>query len=205
MNQNEEQVDWLAVSRESLQQKVSQETNDFKNAFATAQAVPRPVLKEHIFKNVFLPMFAGLPATIVEVSTANWIAFAGSGYVEVDVVANDNDHQVLFTVPPLFDAEYLNPGTADNSVNSVKHVLNQAQLMANNFPIQGEQYLVKELSRLAAGIKHDSTRAAEKYLPRWAEIFNRYGIQTEVTASVKAENKNPNADTSQLDYDFVPP
>jgi len=141
-------------------------------------------LPEGIFKEHFLPYFAGEKAITSDVSVmAEWVGVAGSPMGEVDVI--DNNNQVLFTVPSLFDTNVINtvkrtPG------KSLPEIYSQYDLRANNIPVVAEKFLSDALADKANNITKEANPKATN-VDRWSNILSRYGYKTEQSSNSTSE------------------
>jgi hypothetical protein len=141
-------------------------------------------LPEHIFTNVFLPLFCGDEDRIYKDATLDtWIAMAGGPYHDVLVV--DSADRVLFTVPALFDNSVVNPIRPDGP--SIMHVIETAKQYSNVHPSQGFNYLTRELTRRAIVMKVPTSLISK--LDTWNEIFARYNRPPIMVVTENAQNK----------------
>lgn len=130
----------------------------------------RNTLPEDIFKNYFLPMFAGLE-THPDASVGVWISIAGTPFAEVDII--DNSRQVLFTVPPIFERNIVDP-TKPNTI-PLSVVTDTVEKMIKQSPYRAVAFLNRHLSEITF---KDEVLAGfqQKNFARMDEIFKRYGV-----------------------------
>lgn len=137
-----------------------------------AAASDTPVLPEHIFQGVYLPMFAGDENLTYPVDIDHWIGrVSHDGFRPVNVV--DRKGTVLFTVPPVYDRAALDVKLNERGTQSVAHLVQSAQQYAQLSPRVAAEYLHKHLTDKALVMQvPDSVR---RHLQTWNEIFARYG------------------------------
>lgn len=153
------------------------------------------VLPENIFRDYFLPFFAGIrPFERNSPVISEWISIAGTPMSEVDII--DGAGRVLYTVPSLFDTDFLSIARRDPG-DSIADIYQQYDLRSNNLPQVANNYLNKALNTKLSKIKLTSNRANEN-LNRWNTILTRYGLNA-VNSTVV--NRHHNEDlTDDLIY-----
>jgi hypothetical protein len=132
-------------------------------------------LPEEMFREVFLPLFAGEPLKYPEQSNiAGWIGIAGSAYKEVDIF-DPKTNQVLFRCPPLFDYNGINPvrNPQDRSQRPIADIVAMADQLANLHPNQGVAFLTRELGKRA--LTMNTSKQLAQHFIRWNAVFARYG------------------------------
>lgn len=141
-------------------------------------------MTEYVFVNVFLPIFAGTPNPHYNADINTWTNYAGGPYRTVRII--DGSGVVLFTVPPIYDRENINPKRSN--LPSIAHVVASTNQYSQIHPMQGEQYLNHELSKRA--ILMDVPPNVGKNLEIWNAIFKRYGypLLTEVAGKTDASD-----------------
>lgn len=149
--------------------RLAQEIENIANALGTVAKEDSARMPERNFREVFLPFFAGDEKLVYPVTIAHWLHFAGSPYHEVQVI--DLSGKVLFTVPPVYDRTAINPIVGEHS--SIAHVVATTGQYARIHPIQGQNYLSKELTKRALVMKVPAS--VLRHAVVWNEIFNRYG------------------------------
>lgn len=140
-------------------------------------------LPEDMFKEVFLPLFAGETLKYPEQSNiAGWIGIAGSAYKEVDIF-DPKTNQVLFRCPPLFDYNGINPvrNASDRSQRPIADIVAMADQLANLHPNQGVAFLTRELGKRA--LTMDSSAKLAQHVIRWNAVFARYNRASLTDAS----------------------
>ena len=164
------------------------------------ESTDRARLSEYIFKNVFIPMFAGDKDLMYQVTIENWIKVAGNPYKSVDIV--DNNNKVLFTVPPPFNRDAINPVSNDDV--PLAHVVKSAQQYANIAPAQGLHYLNAELTKRALVMK--TATHVMNNLEAWNAIFARYGREPilRLNETEAVNPAQPGNNKGSDDYDFEP-
>lgn len=155
-------------------------------------------IAEDIFVNVFLPFFAG-EENIYKVGLGNWVTVATNGgslpggqFREVDVI--DDKGKVLFTVPPIYDRNALNPVKLSDRI-ALPQLMEQAEQLGSIKPAlqtkMKNQIFEALLNKMRAGNNN-----AREYLLKWNDIFTRYdreGIfQEEKNSSDKSSESGNN-------------
>jgi len=130
-------------------------------------------LPEHIFVQYFLPYFAGQ----IDLSSrpglmAEWISVAGSPMAEVAII--DNNWNVLYYVPGVFDTSFIDIRSREN-VMSFKNITDQAAMMSSNLPVLGDRFLTNSLGQKFNNMV-DTMTSTDYNRQRWMSIFSRYGI-----------------------------
>jgi hypothetical protein len=179
--------------------RLADEVVMIRDELSSVASSDRARLPERIFVGVFLPFFAADKDPAYPVNMGNWINVATSPYKGVDVI--DATGKVLFTVPPVFNRETVNP-VSDETV-PLAHVVKSAHQLANVHPKQGSAYLNQELTKRALVMK-TATNVLNN-VEVWNEIFKRYGREP----LVKLNEEAGMADTGQTvsakgndDYEF---
>lgn len=136
---------------------------------ANEDDVPR--LKESVFREVFLPFFAGDADRKYKAVAADWLRIAGTSRRPVDIVS-DTSNDVLFRVPGFLDSEYINTTRRDD-LPSLVHVAMTFQQLTDVSPPQGQQYLNAQMARRQ--MVEVKPEVVAKYFATWDAIFKRYG------------------------------
>ena len=126
------------------------------------------VFPEHLFKSVWLPIFAGVSNEIngKKVGIVDWLDVAGTALHEVDII--DKEGKVLFTVPPLIRDT---PMLAKRHPNdSMREIMAEYIGYATLHPNMGKVFMEKVI-----GAKIPRKPADVRYIRRWNEILTRYG------------------------------
>lgn len=149
-------------------------------AFADKTAtVPEPV-----FVGLFLPFFAYGKNPKHDVKLEHWVMnVAKSATNSVDVV--NQQGEVLFTVPPIFDASVVDPAKPD--AEPFSHIVAEFRQRTEIMPQVGKAYLEQAFAR----------RQFIKSLPEkvvanlriWDAIFARYGYPVLLKEEGSAEEK----------------
>ncbi len=128
----------------------------------------RRVFPEHLFKSVWLPIFAGVTDEIngKKVSISDWLDVAGTAMHDVDIV--DKEGKVLFSVPSLIrDTPMMSKRHANDTMREVmSEYVNYASLHPNMGKVFMEKVMFSKIPRKPADVR---------YIRRWNEIFSRYG------------------------------
>lgn len=151
-----------------------------------------PQVQESEFKQVWLPLFAGLsgPAPI-----ERWMHIAQSPFAEVDVF---NGNEYLFTVPPLLSSdESVTDPLKKLSVNAALDII---QLHYNYHPNIGRSKMDEMLiSKIGKG------SAKLDYAVRLNAIFKRYGLPEipidKVVKNVETTHASINQPISSADFE----
>lgn len=174
-------------------QKLSDDIIRISEALNASEPNELANLQEHIFVNVFLPLFAGDDPLPYKVSLDTWVNYAGSPFKQVNVINQKNE--ILFTVPALFNRDSVKPMNGGNI--PLAHIVTTASQYARIHPTQGQNYLVNELAKCAMVMHNDSSLMND--LQIWNKIFTRYNRQPLLL--VKQEDKKESIQ-QELNCDF---
>ena len=194
----------MSSTQENMERKIS---TDFEKSFdmlTQIEAANRARIPEELFKGVFLGLFANLENQHPQATIQNWIWIAGSPFNKVDVVA---DGQVIFTVPPVFSKDAVQP-QALNRGEPLSHVVAIAEKLSMRSPIEGQNYIDNKYAAASRNLQGKVSRLA--YAQEWNLIFKRYGLPELVELSEKPEVKavaapdDIKAELRGEDLDFTP-
>lgn len=182
------------------EQRLTEEITKIRETLTQVSAHPQ--LPERIFVGVFLPMFAGDNPLPYDVSLDFWInVVAQSPFSPVDVV--DQQHNVLFTVPPVYDQTAIQPvPPSDQHIKSIAEVVATSDQLARLHPSQGEHYLNAELNQRSLIMRQPAN--VLRHAQTWNAIFERYGRPPLVALVNKAETEATDKATPGDDYEFEP-
>ena len=177
---------------EARKAQVAQTTNIVKDAHQLLLNDPRTrnKLPEYLFKSNFLPLFAGLE-THPDVTIGMWVSVAGTPFAEVDII--DDQGQILFSVPPIFERHVVDSTVERPMPLSV--VTDTVEKMLIQNPFRAEAFLHHQLNQI---VTPDEVleRWRNAYASRMDEIFARYGVipawATEVPSPTTAVAKPSN-------------
>lgn len=170
-----------SLEAQMYQQTMGQVSKDMGKVFNALCVENDPVLgriPERIFRDYFLPYFAGEQSMEDTNIVAQWISIAGTPSAEVRVI-DDVTQEELYRVPPIMSTQFLDVQTRPNG-QSMKEVLEQAALYRRNIPAQGDRYLEMAYLDKAQVMLRDA-HLPEEYNQRWGEIMARYQKQTDTT------------------------
>lgn len=130
------------------------------------EAFPVNTITEVIFRNYYLPCFAGFvqpPNWML-----NWINIAGSPTAEVGVT--DEQGNILFKVPPLIAAtNVILHGQGD----TLSEVFSRREMLRNNISVDHNEYLHQQLDQKTQELGNPTNN---EMVRRWEEIFQRYNV-----------------------------
>lgn len=133
-----------------------------------------PRLPEQIFRDWFLPVFAGqvTEPDVVRTRLREWLSVAGNPFHEVMII-DTHDHSVrLFRVPPLFDRSVVR--SIVQGRNTLGHIMRSAEQYARISPQAGRNYMVEQFKRFE--MFEDIAEHRMQFAGRWNEILARYGL-----------------------------
>lgn len=185
-----------SLEAQMYQQTMGQVSKDMGKVFNALCVENDPVLgriPERIFRDYFLPYFAGERSMEDTNIVAQWISVAGTPAAEVRVI-DDVTQEELYRVPPIMSTQFLDVQTRPNG-QSMKEVLEQAALYRRNIPAQGERFLEMAYGDKAQVMLRNA-RLPEEYNRRWGEIMTRYQKQTSPTPVAVGHVPD-----SSIDYD----
>lgn len=149
-------------------------------------------INEDVFRDYFLPMFAGLIDDSNEERRrqAEWNYLAGTLISEVIVV--DPLGQALFNVPAMANTQIFDIAKKDNL--SIDDIVAMGQRLENQSPIRAQQFRIQNYSDKVKSM-YDSNNKRADDIARWAEIFKRYNV-TPRAAATTASNMTAPVDPS---------
>lgn len=133
------------------------------------------VITEDNFVTGYLNMLIGLSRNgadkniISSPAYEQWMKLTDNGRTQVKVVSNTNNEEVLFLVPPLYVAPFVDYDKVQASFDNLANTPQNFQYYLNYLPIQGISYLDDVTRKLESCVG-----GQEDYTDKWLEIFNRY-------------------------------
>lgn len=170
-------------------------TTDFEKAADALEMIERANrarIPENLFRNVFLGLFANLENQHPDATIQNWISIAGNPFAQVDVVENN---KVIFTVPPIYDKDAVNPA-AMNRAEPLSHIVAIAQKLAMRSPIEGQNYIANKYNATRETVRGQADVLSN--IERWNQIFERYNLP-ELLALEKKQSATPVATATSND------
>lgn len=170
-------------------------TTDFEKAADALEMIERANrarIPENLFRNVFLGLFANLENQHPDATIQNWISIAGNPFAQVDVVENN---KVIFTVPPIYDKDAVNPA-AMNRAEPLSHIVAIAQKLAMRSPIEGQNYIANKYNATRETVRGQADVLSN--IERWNQIFERYNLP-ELLALEKKQSATPVAAATSND------
>jgi hypothetical protein len=158
----------------------------------TTDASNQAVVSEVLFVNVFLPMFASDENPHHKATPEMWMNLAHGPFNEVTVC--DQEHRVLFHVPPLASQDAIKPldGTGPSArMQTVTDMVQTARLYANRGPNVLEHFILQEMDRRSF-MFNEKTMSAD-HIRRWNEIFTRYNRPLLPVAATAEQTTSTNA------------
>lgn len=152
---------------------------EFQAAMAKASQEAKPKVHYLMFREVFLPWFAGdSDKKYPSVNINHWLSISGNVFQAVDIV--DDAGNVIMEVPPYFDRDVLRivdpMGVHRDETGKdhrLLHVWHVVSALRHRAPNQADQILIEEMKdRLqAVGVEQKTIAYAEK----WNRIYEYYG------------------------------
>lgn len=133
------------------------------------------VITEDNFVTGYLNMLIGLSRNgadkniISSPAYEQWMKLTDNGRTQVKVVSNTNNEEVLFLVPPLYVAPFVDYDKVQASFDNLANTPQNFQYYLNYLPIQGISYLDDVTRKLESCVG-----GQEDYTDKWLAIFNRY-------------------------------
>jgi hypothetical protein len=163
-------------------------------------------ISEEVFVKTFLPMFAEDADRDPRINVSTWLNLAHGPFNEVNVVDNQRGDEVLFTVPPLHDRNYIKPldgNGPEANMSSLTHVMMHAEKLGKRGMNVMNNYIDSELS--ARAFMFGDKKINPDFAKRWLDIFTRYGRKlpehfSQASAAVKASEQGGAA---AVDYDIL--
>lgn len=192
MNLPAKRIDLDKVTRDATKNAINT-IHDELTKLAQEDIVALP---ESVFANNFLPMFAGeeVPSHVNE---RTWAGIAGNPYKPVHIV-DDKTHEILFTVPPLYERSRVTPNVPGKGALPIFHVMETTRQLRHMSPIKANQYLEVQLNKLNLTV--EARALVEETMRTWRTIFERYGRATATPEGQPTGQVDPNA-RQELDYD----
>lgn len=181
------------------EQKIAEEIQNITRDLETVSSRDIRNIPERVFREVFLPMFAGKEDLVYPASTRIWANIAGSYFSRVNVINERNE--ILFTVPALMNNSAVNPVSSEEI--PVSHVVATAKQYAFMHPAQGSQYLDDQLTKRSLLMRVPNNVLED--IETWNKIFERYGYPIITEVKDLQQKTNPDAQSGDgIDYDFEP-
>lgn len=158
------------------------------------------VITEDNFVTGYLNMLIGLSRNgadkniISSPAYEQWMKLTDNGRTQVKVVSNTNNEEVLFLVPPLYVAPFVDYDKVQASFDNLANTPQNFQYYLNYLPIQGISYLDDVTRKLESCVG-----GQEDYTSKWLEIFNRYknGYNGSSTTDNKPNTAKSNTEESE--------
>lgn len=158
------------MANDKLEQKISTDFDKALGALSSIENANKARIPEELFTGVFLGLFANLDNQHPHATIQNWISIAGNPFSAVDVVANN---EIIFTVPPIFSKEAINP-QAMSRTEPLAHIVAIAEKLSLRSPIEGQNYIDNKYATASRNVRGNVNRIA--YAKEWNTIFKRYGL-----------------------------
>lgn len=143
-------------------------------------------LPESVFVQLFLPYFSGTPFPDNRNVIAEWIGIAGTPMSEVDII-NDQG-AVLYSVPSLFNTDMLQVANKKAGL-AIGDIVDNYKLRDQHVRGSGERYLSHAIEEKLHTMLPEQPNK-NPFTARWADIHQRYGIQTNEAASTPVTKTN---------------
>lgn len=158
------------------------------------------VITEDNFVTGYLNMLIGLSRNGADKNIINspayeqWMKLTDNGRTQVKVVSNTNNEEVLFIVPPLYVAPFVDYDKVQASFDNLANTPQNFQYYLNYLPIQGISYLDDVTRKLESCVG-----GQEDYTSKWLAIFNRYknGYNGSSTTDSKPSDTRFNTEESE--------
>lgn len=158
------------------------------------------IITEDNFVTGYLNMLIGLSRNGADKNIINspayeqWMKLTDNGRTQVKVVSNTNNEEVLFIVPPLYVAPFVDYDKVQASFENLANTPQNFQYYLNYLPIQGISYLDDVTRKLESCVG-----GQEDYTEKWLAIFNRYknGYNGSSTADSKPTETKSHAEESE--------
>lgn len=184
------QVAKIEKAISNLQLNDIREKTDFFHDSLVAKT-PKARLPESIFRSHFLPYFAGQTGITKDSNVlVEWISVAGSPMSEVDVI--DQNQNVLFTVPALFDTNIIEIAKREAG-KSLADIYQNFELRNNNIPAVAQNYLSHALADKLQEIQKPSEYRHQNE-QRWTSILEHYGVQSASGKAATSQQTNDDHD-----------
>ena len=152
---------------------------EFQAAMTKAEQEAKPKVHYLMFREVFLPWFAGDEnRKYPTVNITHWLSISGNVFQAVDIV--DDAGNVIMEVPPYFDRDVLRitdpmgiHRDETGKEHRLLHVWHVVASLRDRAPNQADRILIEEIKdRLqAVGVEQKTIAYAE----RWNRIYEYYG------------------------------
>lgn len=200
------------VERQVIDQRMQESQRAVNVAFdALVSNVPNAKLPETIFKEYFLPYFAGkvIPNERDD-RAAQWIGIAGNPTREVDLI--DNSGKVVLTVPSLFDTHSLNPLRPADRIpkgqKSTHEMLLETKLRDNHIRGSGQAFFQRNMDlRVDQIIENggigEATHSDSATTQKWGKVFKHFGLTQADGNSGNSSQMAPKASGDDIpDFDY---
>jgi hypothetical protein len=179
---------------ERMQSVDLEEASSFIQDLTNQIAEPIRRVPENVFREVFLPVFAGLDPELekrTQEFAAHWAGVVGSAMEPAEIV--DVQGNKLFTVPALVDTSRLNQSSFVVGKDSFRSIFGNLIETAAIHP----QMAVGEFTAAASKRLDTTIKQGQSSSNPWEEVFSYYGL-----VQKKEENTSSAAAPTTLDDDF---
>ncbi len=143
-------------------------------------------LPENIFRDYFLPAFAG--SVPLGKHYEEWISIAGAPTAEVAIV-DASGSNILFNVPALMNTDHIKRTRPEGALPFASIVTMAEAFRTRSAAASQNVMTAQGMDRYKAS--HDSSHDYTPIEKRWLEIFQRYGyvpVQTGAAAAVEKKD-----------------
>ena len=160
---------------ETMQGFDEEEAGSFIEDIMAQIKEPPKRVPENVFREIFLPVFAGLDPDLEKKThefTAHWAGIVGSQMESAQVV--NMQGETLFTVPPICDTSRLVDTKGVVGKDSYKNIFgNLVDSVTVNPQAAIGEFTMAASKRLNAALKHDEIPPSEN---PWMPVFAFYGL-----------------------------
>ena len=156
----------------------------------------RTEFPEEVFKKEFLPYFAGQKPLETDLNVLkNWIAIAGNGFKEVQLVDNRGNPTVV--VPGMNSTMGLN---ATRPTINLAEEMRQSEIKGTQFPKRGLDHMTNALEQKREEILATVPSSLAETKERWDQVFTHFGLPT-IDGQSSASNTATASTGPRLDDD----
>jgi hypothetical protein len=172
----------------------AQEAEIFNNLVVKGQE-ERARVPESIFKESFLPFFAGQQSLQNAGNViGTWIGIVGAPMAEAVVI--DGAGNELFTVPPVLDSSAID--ITRKQLRSFSEVSEMSELKESHIKNQGVRYFLEQTGEMERTLIKPNSETISNNARRWQEIYARYGVGVPQNVS---KDKKETANHDDFSYD----
>lgn len=159
----------------------------------------RPQIPENVFRELFLPHFAGTSKdgeAGMRNAIEHWTGLVG-GNTEAELI--DTAGNVSVIVPPLFDDNMISNNYKTSLSRVVENAMNAYADDAKQLPARANAELAVTSAEIVSDVLKNNAQAVEKNTQAWANLFAHFGLLPKTSENSSVGPAAPIPDDMQFD------